>query len=289
MRVAIIGANGQLGTDLVNAFSRHDVIPWTRRDFDVCDHRRAEEAVLSARPDVLINTAAFHKTDACEDVPELTFSVNAIAVRNLALAAQACDATLVQLSTDYVFDGAQREPYLEGDRPNPINVYGASKLAGEHLVAAICLRYYVVRVASLFGTAGSSGKGGNFVETILAKAGCGEVLAFVDDVVMSPTYAADAARAIRLLVEAVAPPGTYHVTNAGACSWYAFAAEILHRAGLAADLRPTTLEALAPRARRPRYSALASQRLPAIGLTPLRPWPDALAAYLSARGVEIRT
>ncbi len=287
MRVAIVGANGQLGTDLVNQFSQYDVIPWTRRDFDLRDHRRAEDAVLRARPDVLVNTAAFHKTDACEDDPELAFSVNAIAVRNLARASAACHATFVHVSTDYVFDGAQRSPYVEEDRPNPINVYGTSKLAGEHFAAAICPRSYIVRIASLFGTAGSRGKGGNSVEAVLAKAGRGEVLTFVEDVVMSPTYAADAALAIRLLVEARAPLGTYHVTNAGACSWYAFAAEILRLAGVRADLKATTLAELAPKARRPQYSALSSQRLPALGVKPLRPWREALAAYITARAAVI--
>lgn len=287
MRVAIVGANGQLGTELVNQFSQHDIIPWTRRDFDVRDHRGVEDAVLSARPDVLINTAAFHKTDACEDDPALAFSINALAVRNLARASAACNAAFVHMSTDYVFDGAQRSPYVEEDRPNPINVYGTSKLAGEHFAAAACRRSYVVRIASLFGTAGSSGKGGNTVEVVLARAGRGEILTFVDDVVMSPTYAVDAARAIRLLVEAAAPSGTYHVTNAGTCSWYAFAGEILRLAGVRADLRATTLAELAPKARRPHYSALTSQRLPALGLKPLRPWQEALAAYLTDRAAVI--
>ncbi len=287
MRVAIVGANGQLGTELVNQFSQHDIIPWTRRDFDVRDHRGVEDAVLSARPDVLINTAAFHKTDACEDDPALAFSINALAVRNLARASAACNAAFVHMSTDYVFDGAQRSPYVEEDRPNPINVYGASKLAGERFAAAACRRSYVVRIASLFGTAGSSGKGGNTVEVVLARAGRGEILTFVDDVVMSPTYAVDAARAIRLLVEAAAPSGTYHVTNAGTCSWYAFAGEILRLAGVRADLRATTLAELAPKARRPHYSALTSQRLPALGLKPLRPWQEALAAYLTDRAAVI--
>lgn len=285
--MAIVGANGQLGTELVNQFSQHDVIPWIRRDFDVRDHRRAEDAVLSARPDVLVNTAAFHKTDACEDDPALAFAVNALAVRNLARACSACDAAFVHVSTDYVFDGAQRSPYVEEDRPNPINVYGTSKLAGEHFAAAACPRSYIVRIASLFGTAGSSGKGGNTVEMVLAKAGRGEVLTFVDDVVMSPTYAVDAACAIRSLFEAAAPSGTYHLTNAGACSWYAFAGEILRLSGVKADLRATTLAALAPKARRPHYSALASRRLPALGVEPLRPWQEALAAYLTDRAAVV--
>jgi len=283
VRVVIVGANGQLGAELTKQFSQHDVIPWTRKDFDVRDHRRAEDAVLGTRPDVLINTAAFHKTDACEDDPALAFSVNASAVRNLALASAACQAAFVHVSTDYVFDGARRNPYVEDDWPNPINVYGTSKLAGERFAAAACPRSYIVRIASLFGTAGSSGKGGNMVETILAKARRGEVLTFVDDVVMSPTYAVDAARAVRVLIEAAAPSGTYHLTNDGACSWYAFAAEVLRQARVKAELRATTLAELAPRASRPHYSALTSRRLSALGLTPLRPWQEALAAYLTDR------
>jgi dTDP-4-dehydrorhamnose reductase len=283
MRIAIIGANGQLGADLRQAFSGHTVIPWTRTDFDVRDTERARDAILRASPDAVINTAAFHKTDACEDEPDLAFAVNAVAVRGIALACRQSGAALVHVSTDFVFGGDKHGPYTEHDIAAPLNVYGVSKLAGEHFVRAICDRYYNVRVASLFGVAGSSGKGGNFVESMLAKARKGDPLVVVDDVTMSPTFAADAASTIRTLLEARAPSGTYHATNAGACTWHAFTAEILRRAGVSADLRPTSIETMAPKAARPRNSALSSARLPAAGLPTPRSWDDALGAYFQAR------
>ncbi len=286
MRVAVIGANGQLGADLLRAFRHHEVIPWTRKDFDVRDHQRAADAILSARPEVLINTSAFHQTDACEENPEMAFAVNAIAARNLALASQSLRIKFIHISTDFVFDGRKREPYTEDDRPDPINVYGVSKLAGESFVSSVCGRYYIVRVAGLFGTSTGSVKGGNFVERILGKANRAEVLTVVDDVIMSPTYAADAADTIRQLIDADAPSGVYHVTNAGSCSWYQFAKEILERAGVFGDLRPTTIGALRPKAPRPLNSALRSSRLSAIGLRPLRCWQDALSAYFESRALE---
>ncbi len=285
MRVGIIGVSGRLGQALLRAFDGHEVIGWRRTDFDIRDHARTADAILTANPDILVNTAAFHNTDACEDDPAQAFAVNAIAVRNIAQACQKFGALLVQISTDYVFDGRKLEPYEEGDRPNPINVYGVSKLAGEHFVEAICERYYIPRVASLFGAGGSLTKR-SFVEMVLGKAERGEPLVVVDDVVMSPTYTEDAARAIRGLIEARVPYGVYHVTNTGACSWYAFALEIFRATGARGDLRPTTLEAFAPKAPRPRYSALAPGALIAAGLDPLRPWQEALHAYLKARSVK---
>jgi len=241
---------------------------------------------VTARPDVVINTAAFHRTDACEEKPEIAFAVNAIAVRNLARACEACGASLVQISTDYVFDGEKGEAYTEDDCPRPINVYGVTKLAGELLTAEICTRHHIVRVASLFGVARGSGKGGNFVETMLAKASRGEVATVVDDVRMSPTYAYDAAVAILRLVEVGAPPGVYHLTNQGSCTWYEFAQEILQQAEIPARVQPTSIAAMALTARRPRNSALYSLRLPSIGLMLLRPWTEALAAYLRRRRLQ---
>jgi len=282
MRVGIIGVSGRLGKALLRAFDGHEVIGWRRADFDIRDHARTADAILTASPDILVNTAAFHNTDACEDDPAQAFAVNAIAVRNIAQACQKCGALLVHISTDYVFDGQKLEPYEEGDRPNPLNVYGVSKLAGEHFVRATCERYYIPRVASLFG-AGESLTKRSFVETVLGKAERGEPLNMVDDVVMSPTYAEDAARAVRGIIEAQAPFGIYHLTNTGACSWYDFAGEILREAGITADLRPIALENFAPKAARPRYSALSSRALVAAGFQPLRPWKQALHDYLTTR------
>ncbi len=282
MRIAIIGANGRLGQALLRAFHGHQLVAWTRQDFDILDHDRTAHAIRSTSPHVVINTAAFHHTDACEDDPERSFSVNAIAVRNIARTCHACGSIIVQVSTDYVFDGRKGEPYEETDSPNPINVYGASKLAGEYLVRSACERHYVVRTASLFGHAEGTTKR-SFVELVLDKARRNEPLAVVDDVVMSPTYTEDAAFAIRRLIEGEAPYGVYHVTNTGSCSWYAFAKAVLRFAKLRANLTPTKIQILAPRAARPAFSALSSRAAVAVGIGALRPWEDALREYMDSR------
>ena len=288
MRIGIIGANGQLGSDLVKAFSGHEVVAWTRADFDVRDPERVADHIASAHPDAVINTAAFHKTDACEDDPAQTFAVNAIAAQTVARACQRSGAAVVFISTDFVFGGDKHTPYTEDDRPGPLNVYGVSKLAGEQLTASASERHYIVRIASVFGVAGSSGKGGNFVESMLAKAKREEPITVVDDVTMSPTYAADAAATIKALLETQAHPGIYHATNAGACSWFAFTAEILRQAAIKADLRATTIASTRTKAPRPRNSALTSTRLNAAGIPAPRAWQAALSAYLSARMTTAR-
>jgi len=288
MRVAIIGANGQLGADLVKAFSGHEVIPWTRQDFDLCDGSRTASVIHRARPDAVVNTAAFHNTDFCEERPDVAFEVNAVAVRHLAQVCRSEGAALVHISTDYVFDGEKGAPYSEEDCPRPINVYGVSKAAGERFVAAICSQHYIIRVASLFGAAGSRGKHTNFIEKILSKAWEGQEVRVVTDVVMSPTFATDAAQVIRRILEANAPAGIYHVTNAGSCTWYAFAEAVFALCGLSERLRPWTIDEAAPKAARPRNSSLRSARLQQVGIAGLPAWRDALHRYLESRGVLAR-
>lgn len=285
MRIGIIGANGQLGSDLVKAFSGHEVIAWTRADFDVRDRDAVEKHIASARPDAVVNTAAFHKTDACEDDPSQTFAVNAIGARTVAQACQRHGAAIVFISTDFVFGGEKYTPYTERDCPTPLNVYGVSKLAGERLVASYCERHYTVRVASLFGLSGSSGKGGNFVETVLTRARRGDSIPVVDDITMSPTYCTDAAQVIGHLLEMDAAPGIYHAANSGSCTWFDFAQEVIQRAGYVANLQRVSIRSMASKARRPGNSALTSVRLGTAGIPVPRSWQDALSAYLEARGV----
>jgi dTDP-4-dehydrorhamnose reductase len=283
----VIGANGQLGSDLVKELRGYEVVAWTRDDFDLRDYRTAAEAIRSVEAQAVINTAAFHNTEACEDDPESAFAINALAVLNLARASRSAGSAFVHISTDYVFDGDKGTAYTEDDWPNPINVYGVSKRAGEHLVANTCTAYYIIRVASLFGLGGTRSKSGNFVERVVSKATRGEVLKVVNDVTMSPTYVPDAARRIRLILEAKAPFGVYHVTNSGVCTWHAFAAEILRQAEVSAPLQPVASSTMSPHVRRPKNSSLASSRLPLIGLEPLRPWQQALTAYLEVREAEV--
>jgi dTDP-4-dehydrorhamnose reductase len=278
MRIVIIGSTGQLGTDLTKAFqATYEVIGLTHQNFEVTSY----ESCLTLRelsPDVVINTAAFHKTDQCEDEPLKTFSVNAVGARNVALVSKEANATTVYISTDYVFDGSKTEAYDETDPPNPINTYGISKLAGE-LITKQNPKHYITRVASLFGAAGASGKGGNFVETMIAKAKRNERISVVDDMWMSPTYTRDTATAIQKIIKSGIAYGTYHMTNKGQCTWFEFAREIFKQTGLTPDLTPAKTDQLQYKAKRPKFSALTSTELPKHRIK-MPEWKDALHRYL---------
>ena len=285
--VVVIGSNGQLGTDLPPALAGFRVSGLTHAELDVCDAERARALLAELRPDVVINTSAFHKVDVCEDEPAASFAVNATGAYNLARLAAALDFTLVHFSSDYVFDGRGSVPYREDDLANPISVYGTSKLAGENLVHAFCPRHFVIRSTGLYGVAGASGKGGNFVETMVRLGKAGPVRV-VDDQVMTPTATADLARAVAALLSAEGrsgvPYGLYHITSAGQCSWYAFARSIFELCGMNVDLSPITTAQSGSKAQRPAFSVLGHGKWLAAGFAELRPWHDALADYLRAKG-----
>lgn len=280
MKALVVGATGQLGTALVAALEEAGVetVGLGHDEVEVTASDSVTRALQRERPTVVLNTAAFHKVDACEDDPGRAFEVNALGALHVARACREVGARCVYVSTDYVFDGAKPGPYTEEDLPEPVNVYGASKLAGEHLVRQTCPDALVVRVASLFGGGGARGKGTNFVLTVLDRARRGEPLRVVDDVRMSPTYTVDAARAVVELVRR-GEAGTFHVVNAGSCTWYEFARRVVDLAGLQARVEPTTQDAYPMRARRPANSALSTAKLARLGLQ-LRPWEEALAEYL---------
>jgi dTDP-4-dehydrorhamnose reductase len=250
---------------------------------DVADPREVSAALTAAKPAGVINCAAYHRVDECEDRAETAFRVNAAGALNVARVCEELGALCVYISSDYVFDGGKGAPFDEADATAPLNVYGASKVAGETLVGQACTRWMVARGASLFGRAGASGKRGNFVETILGKAKAGDTLRVVDDVRMSPTYTHDAARALERLVTEGAT-GLFHVTNAGAATWFGFARKILELAGVDASLEPSSASLQRPKARRPRDSSLTSRRLPPETAALLRDWDDALKAYLVEKG-----
>lgn len=283
MRVAVIGANGQLGRELTRAFTGWDVHGLIRPECDVRDSAAVRTLLTAIRPTVVVNTAAFTRVDDCEFDIQTAFDVHAVAVRNLACVCADLDAELVHLSTDYVFDGERRSPYGEADAPNPLNVYGVSKLAGEYFVRNICPRHLVVRTSGLYGAAGARGKGGNFVETMIRLAAEGRPIRVVDDEVLTPTYAKDLAALIKGLLER-GFYGLFHVTNAGECSWFEFAGKIFGLLGLAPDFDSTTAAVFGAAARRPAYSVLAHQRLAQCGMDTMRPWAEALAAYLAETG-----
>jgi len=283
MRVIVIGANGQLGTDLVKVLDDWDLVPLTHADLDICNFVYTRKVVEDTKPDIVINTAAFNRVDDCEEEVSKAFWVNAFAVRNLAKVCAHLDCTLVHISTDYVFGGEKRTPYVEGDLPSPLSVYGTSKLTGEYFVRSICPKHFVVRTSGLYGTAGSRAKGGNFVETMIRLAKEGKPIRVVNDQVLTPTYTMDLAEKIERLMQTNAY-GLYHITNSGECTWHEFAEAIFDVLGVNADLKPTTSAEFGAKARRPGYSVLAHEGLRESGLDELRPWKEALTGYITKKG-----
>jgi len=286
MKVAITGCTGQLGGDIVEVFQQtagFEPAALPHEEMEICDLENVRAALGRLRPEAVINSAAFHQVDKCEENPEEAFRVNAIGAWNLARACQEIGVYCVYISTDYVFDGAKGSAYVETDTPHPLNVYGASKLAGEHLTRAACPAALVARVASVIGKRGARGKGGNFIEAILKKAKAGENLKVVADTRMTPTYTRDAARALAEIVRRK-PAGIAHLTNAGPCSWHEFAKAAVEMCGLKVKVEPTSSDAYPSKVRRPVDSSLRSETLGSVLAEPMRPWQDALRDYLIEKG-----
>jgi dTDP-4-dehydrorhamnose reductase len=284
VRVILVGAAGQLGRELVRVLPA-TTVPLTRAELDLRDVGSVAARVAALAPEVVVNAAADNRVDAAEDDPSSAVAVNDVGVEALARACRDLDALFVHFSTDYVFDGRATRPYTEDDAPNPRSAYARSKLAGEKHAREIAPRHAVVRVAGLYAAGGSSTKGGSFVDRVVARARAGERLRVVDDQVTAPTWARDVAAAMGRLLPRLArgeaPGGVYHVTNAGACSWYEFARTALELAGVEARVEPIKTDDFEARAPRPAYSVLANTRLAAAGEPALRGWRDALAAYLA--------
>lgn len=290
MRVVIIGANGQLGSDLVRVLSNSEfvirnceVVPLAHADMEVADFESVKEVLSRDQPDYVINTAAFHNVPACEKQPEWPFSVNAIGAWNVARVCAGLGAALVHISTDYVFDGEKKSPYVEDDLPRPLNVYGVSKLSGEHLIRYTLERHFIIRTSGLYGMYPCRAKGGeNFVELMLRLAREREELRVVNDEVLTPTYTLDLARQIALLMQ-TRHYGLYHASSGGQCSWHEFARAVFDLTGTAVNLQPTTADEFPRPVRRPAYSVLENRALKELGLDRMRPWQDALGAYLEER------
>ena len=280
-RVLVTGASGQLAGAVIRVFGRDsDVTALTRADLDITNDHAVHDAVAKARPDLVINGAAYNAVDQAESEPVAALEVNAFAVLSLARATAAAGATLVHYSSDFVFDGTSLRPYGEDDQPNPQSVYAASKLLGEWF-ALEAGQAVVLRVESLFGAlregTGRKGSLGALVTGIEAGR---EVPVFVDRTV-SPSYVVDVAEATHALVASGTASGLYHCVNAGACSWHDIATEIARLLGKPASLRALTLDSVSLRARRPRYSALDCTRLRAAGIS-MPTWQDALARYVGS-------
>jgi dTDP-4-dehydrorhamnose reductase len=284
-RVAVVGSTGQLGSDLVQVLrgEGYEVFALTHADVECTDLDVVRAVLTAVRPDIVVNCAAFVRVDDCQEQPLQAFQVNALGALYVAQVCAELGALGVYVSTDYVFDGEKGDAYTEAESPCPINVYGTSKLAGEYLVRQTCRRWLIVRVASLFGQAGARGKGGNFIDTILARVRAGESVRVVQDMRMSPTYTHDAARALERLLRQETT-GLVHLTNTGACTWYEFARKILELTGCGERPEPIAAQKYPAKARRPRDSSLRSTRLDGLVQACLRPWDEALESYLVAKG-----
>jgi len=274
MKIALTGADGMLGHAIQKAFSDVEVIRFTIDVLDITDLDDTVRKIKCATPDFLIHTAAFTNVDLCESEPEKAYLVNGLGTRNVAMACEEANCPILYISTDYVFDGTKRAPYNEWDEPNPVSVYGLSKLMGERFVSALTNRFYIVRTSWLYGPDGK-----NFVDTIVRLLSEKESLRVVDDQYGSPTYTEDLARKIRQLVGR--GYGTYHITNTGSCTWYDFAVAIAAIKGIKKTISPITSEEFNRPAKRPAYSVLANTLLKLEGISEARHWEEALQDYLS--------
>lgn len=275
------GAAGQLGSAIVRTFADCDVLALTRHDLDITDPPAVRAFVGDARPDVIINCAAFNDVDGAEAAPTVALAVNAFAVRSLARAADASGATLVHYGSDFVFDGEASTPYTESAEPAPRSVYASSKLVGEWF-ALDAPRGFVLRVESLFGSdAAWQGRRGS-LDTIVDGLEQGREVRVFTDRVVSPSYAEDVAAATRHLVTRGADPGLYHCVNSGTATWHEVAGEVATILGVTPRFTTTTMAEVRLRAPRPRYCALANAKLAAAGF-PMPAWQDALRRWLAVR------
>ena len=276
MRILITGANGQVGQALTRTLTpHHQIIPTTSANLDITG-RAATEQIVAERPDFVIHPAAWTDVDGCARDPDRALLVNGLGTRHVALACRQLDVPLLYISTNEVFDGRAIKPYLEWDTPNPINAYAHSKYAGEYFVRELLPRFYIVRVAWVFGGPR------NFIRTILRLAAERDHLTIVDDEIGNPTYASDLAHAVSRLI-GTAAYGTYHLVNEGYCSRFEFAGEILRQSNLEhVYVAPIKLRDYRRASTPPAFGALrnfvAAHDLDLV----LPPWQDALARFLQA-------
>ena len=274
MRIAITGHKGQLGRALQEVLKRETLLGLDLPEYDITDRQGVSQAITDFAPHVVIHAAAMTNVDGCERDPDTAYRINGLGTQNIALACQRCNAVMVYISTNEVFDGTKNEPYLEFDRPHPINAYGRSKLAGEFFTQALLSRFYIVRTAWLFARGGN-----NFVTKIIRAADKWGELRVVTDEVSSPTYAPDLAEAIAKLIR-TEHYGIYHFTNEGICSRYDFAVKILELSGRGhIPIHPITSNQYTRASTPPPYSPIRNLCGATVLGIRLRPWEEALRAY----------
>lgn len=289
-KIALIGANGQLGTDIMKVFSTDNhlqLIPLTTKEIDITNIDLTSQVLGELGPDLIINTAAFHRVDEIEDNPTPAFNVNVIAQKNLSELCAQKNWEIVYFSTDYVFGGNldKKTPYTEDDKPWPVSTYGVSKLAGELVTQFTNSRHFIIRTCGLFGVVGSAGKGGNFVETMIKLGREKGEVKVVDDQICTPTYTKNLAEnLLELFKTDHGHYGLYHITAEGQCSWYEFAQEIFKLMKMDVKCEPVTSDVYKTRAKRPAYSVLENASLKKLGLNKMRDWKENLNQYLKEKG-----
>jgi dTDP-4-dehydrorhamnose reductase len=284
MKIAVIGASGQLGTDVAEEFSRNGgrVSSLSHDDIEISSLDSVRGLLGDVQPDLIVNTAAMHHVEKCEQEPARAYAVNAIGARNLAAAANELGAILVHVSTDYVFDGSKDQPYLETDAAAPLNVYGNTKLAGELFIRATTERYFILRTSALYGRSPCRAKGGrNFVELMLKLAGERDELRVVNDEVISPTSTLELAKQI-VVLSRTDNFGLFHATAEGSCTWYQFAKKIFELSNTKANLAIATSNEFPSKVPRPKYSVLENCGLKTLDLNSFRSWEDGLRSYLAS-------
>jgi dTDP-4-dehydrorhamnose reductase len=285
MRIAVVGSNGQLGTDVADAFRNNgdEVRPLTHSDIELSSIDSVAACLRASQPEVVVNTAAMHHVENCEREPEKAFAVNALGARNLSVVARELRAVLIHISTDYVFDGAKGCPYEESDIPKPLNVYGNTKVSGENFVQAIADKYFVLRTSAIYGLSPCRAKGGlNFIELMFKLAKERGEIRVVDNEVVSPTSTLELARQMVALSRSDFF-GLYHATAEGSCSWHEFAREIFALTATKVNLQVAGPNEFPAKVPRPKYSVLENRGLKNHNISVFKPWQDGVREYLSAR------
>ena len=284
MKIGIIGAKGQVGNEFVKHLRSENLFLWDLEDFDICKTEEIDKVLSKNECDLLINLAAFHNTNGCEEDQAKAYAVNSEGAYNMAKAATKYGSKIVYISSDYVFgqEKKRKTSYVESDPVGPLNVYGASKVAGELMVRAMCPNHLIVRTSSLFGVT-TSKKGWTFPEMIVNNARANKPLKVVTDQIMSPTYTYDLVTKIIELIEKNIT-GTIHICNGGECSWHEFATQTLKILGIDYKITKCTADTFPSPAERPSYSAMDSERLKNLGIAPMENWLEALETYLKEKG-----
>ena len=284
-RVALFGSRGQLGIELQSEFTArgYEVAAFDRSTVDISDAAAVERAVAGHDPSIVLNAAAYNQVDVAEKEPLAAYQVNALAVRNLAVACRNIDAQLVHFSTDYVFDGQAGRAYCEDDPTRPLGAYAVSKLAGELYARAYLDNPLIIRTSGVFGPGGMDTARGNFVELMLRLAAKNDPIRVVEDHVASPTYAPALAKRTADLVElgTRGTGGIFHIGGGSPISWFDWAAKIFSAAGLNPSLKPTNEREFRTAARRPKYSALNNAKMEALGIAPMPSLDQAIAEYVA--------